>query len=1784
MIQYIRYCFIALALFSFTNVYSQWNNVNSIGGNSTITFNASKVLSNSNIFLIGDDGVDLFNRKGVIYKSIDNGLSFTKTNTLPNAFQLLSVNFIDNNNGFIFGQTQRYKGFIGRTTNGGQTWTDDSINGTELLKANSFINSQIGYTADFTRGNLNIYKTTDNGNTWNQICNNYYQNGPVNDIQFLTENLGFLCTQTNINSASYAKVMRTVDGGKNWTTLRFSYDEDYTAIHFFDYNNGYVLTYYGKIYKTANAGVTWTLVRNSATLQNRDELKFINPYVGYAVGADSILKTTDGGNTWTNIHGISTFGLYGYTTVDVNANGVGITAGGIGSFYSYTNNFGGASANNALTSAYISGYDSVCAGQNGTIRFDFTGTPPWSVSYSNGTTTQSISNVTATPYFTTTAATGSRQVFSVTSFSANGVSSSNVFGKAILAVLNAQPVSATISGTTSICISDSALLTIRLKGNSPFTFTYSDGTINSTVNNFYDSIYKTYVHPLQTKIYTIVSVADKCGIAGTGIGNANITVNTPPAAPSDFVADTFMNNKIKLNWTDNATNEDSIIVERRFDSVPNFSRLASLAPNSVSFIDTTSMVNYKYYYRLKYSINNSNCNTYSGLVSYQIAPLFKVVNTINSVQNNTSYPTYNSWYDWDNDGDLDNINSKLILNMGNDNFQPVNDTALEKRLAGNVRIYDFNNDNKPDIFKYDSIRYDSASHRIVYKLNLYLGIGNNKFNKIDSVFNESEPLTIVDINGDGINEISPSPFASRYPYKVYIRFIDTLLSVFLHDLSWDTELREYRKGKKDCNNPNSIFPVSQSTSEGFGSFTTFNIYDLDNDAIPDLLFNSNTSASIALMSSTDIRVYPKRQIYYGIYDKYISQSTGSAYEDFDNDGYIDILTASRVYIQQSNNYTNKVSLLLNNKSGDFSFFDLGLNNIIESNLAIADFNKDGRVDFSSQQSIYKNNLVNSNRWININCIGTTSAKVPYSARIKIKATINGVSMWQTRDIITHSIMGGNNSTAVHFGLGNATQIDSIKVFWPSGIIWDSTNISPNQNFTITEPHIIFPKVLEKPANFTGSTYNAYSSAISEVYLKWCTTLNAQSYTVQRKRLGDPNFSTIVVLPLDSITYTDTSLLPYTKYVYRIVANGYGQTTYSDTLLMLTNRVRIYFNNSTYNNITYSANNKIDYSASRSRTLLFDIFSKTDAGIYNKIATIHAFSTDTFVNYPYYMITNLPRNSTVCYYFAAYYALDSLRKSYSDTQCLVVKDYCLPQYRKYGILGGTSPTAYTSYGYLSYTPEPTLCQPIQIFSYNDNNISNYNYSYKWYWNDSVLTTERYNNSLYSDGYSLTNASRRGYYRAIFNASSVCPDTSAKLYVNFDGNGLNTVSFEVLNRNLHPTNVMPDLNYICNPDDTIYLKVHSKYPIYDSTNYRNAYLNNIFLRDSGVYKLFLKDLEGAPNYYFNTFMLYDKNLPYCSIETPLKQLPLFHKKLDIGFIGDSVIATDSDDLILSESIYNPVWQYRKHTNLPWVNIPTQYYYIYNYSSNNYGSSPLVGYNKSGYYRVVDTFCNQISREALGLWNDGYRELIEAQLFDSTNILMKNVPYTFTMYTDNNYTTTLKIITGTTDNYGRLILDSLPIKYNYTGGYPPSHYYTLYPWKISFVKNNIIKTISDTALLHPFYVNSGIPDDEYAVYRLRFIFQINNLSVGIKQHNTILEDLAIYPNPSIGSINIKFNNKISSQLSISILNPLGQIMKKIENNRLIQNGEFNSYYSLDLPKGLYLIQINAGDEQVTQKLVIN
>ena len=68
------------------------------------------------------------------------------------------------------------------------------------------------------------------------------------------------------------------------------------------------------------------------------------------------------------------------------------------------------------------------------------------------------------------------------------------------------------------------------------------------------------------------------------------------------------------------------------------------------------------------------------------------------------------------------------------------------------------------------------------------------------------------------------------------------------------------------------------------------------------------------------------------------------------------------------------------------------------------------------------------------------------ARVGIKA--NG--KWQVREIQAHNNFQGHNDLRVHFGLGQAQVIDSMRVFWPSGQVDVFTQLAVDQFLKLEE--------------------------------------------------------------------------------------------------------------------------------------------------------------------------------------------------------------------------------------------------------------------------------------------------------------------------------------------------------------------------------------------------------------------------------------------------------------------------------------------------------------------------------------------------------------------------------------------------------------------------------------------------------------------------------------------------------------------------------------------------------------
>jgi len=138
-----------------------------------------------------------------------------------------------------------------------------------------------------------------------------------------------------------------------------------------------------------------------------------------------------------------------------------------------------------------------------------------------------------------------------------------------------------------------------------------------------------------------------------------------------------------------------------------------------------------------------------------------------------------------------------------------------------------------------------------------------------------------------------------------------------------------------------------------------------------------------------------------------------------------------------------------------------------------DYDNDGDLDLFvairfHNNFLYQNNG-NSNNWINIRCVGTASNWSAIGARVSLKATFRGASVWQTREISGQTGRYGQNSLNAEFGLADAVKIDSIRVRWPSGTVQEIADVEVNQFITITEPQFV-PMTNEPIVNDGGRSF------------------------------------------------------------------------------------------------------------------------------------------------------------------------------------------------------------------------------------------------------------------------------------------------------------------------------------------------------------------------------------------------------------------------------------------------------------------------------------------------------------------------------------------------------------------------------------------------------------------------------------------------------------------------------------------------------------------------------------------
>jgi hypothetical protein len=260
----------------------------------------------------------------------------------------------------------------------------------------------------------------------------------------------------------------------------------------------------------------------------------------------------------------------------------------------------------------------------------------------------------------------------------------------------------------------------------------------------------------------------------------------------------------------------------------------------------------------------------------------------------------------------------------------------------------------------------------------------------------------------------------------------------------------------------------------------------------------------------------------------------ASWVDYDNDGDLDLFISTAYSGRATTNYLYKNLLM---EAGVPLFVKVTGEPLVEDlgywyGLSWGDYDEDGDLDVfvagtlgENSKSILYKNTGNSNHWLTLDCIGTLSNRSAIGAKVRVKATIGGNAVWQLRTVEGQSGYCGQN-LQLHFGLGDAHAIDSLRIEWPSGRVEVYRNVGADRHLSIAESDST-PTMLSDPLN--GS-----ERLPQGVTLHWRKSYYPAPYRLEVS--SEPTFTTGLVV--NDSTVTDTMkvlpLLPDMKrYFWRM---------------------------------------------------------------------------------------------------------------------------------------------------------------------------------------------------------------------------------------------------------------------------------------------------------------------------------------------------------------------------------------------------------------------------------------------------------------------------------------------------------------------------------------------------------------------------------------------------------------------------------------------------------------------------
>ena len=434
--------------------------------------------------------------------------------------------------------------------------------------------------------------------------------------------------------------------------------------------------------------------------------------------------------------------------------------------------------------------------------------------------------------------------------------------------------------------------------------------------------------------------------------------------------------------------------------------------------------------------------------------------------------------DFDNDGFVDlyvtGVNhNQLLHNNGNGTFTDVTAKAGVTGLLGSGKKgwsvtagwFDYNNDGLLDLLVVNYLEYDlktaalCSTHKLATYCSpddfqglpniLYRNNGDGTFTDVSQASHIAQfvgkgmGVAFADYDGDGRTDI----FVSN----------DTFPNFLLHNNADGTFSEDATVG-------GVAYKANGKTVAGMG--TEFR--DLDNDGRPDIFHTAMFGDSFPLYANLGDGQFEEVTSVAGLVGP-TARLTGwgaGAY-DFDNDGWKDLFTANAAILDNEMEVEHRPFELPDavfRNLGGMRFADVsataGPALLVAGRhrgAAFGDFRNTGRIDVAvTELNGPPQLLMNTtgtdlpvsqrNHWISLRLVGTADNRDGLGTRVKL--TAGG----QTQYNQATTAVGYNSSSdkRVHFGLGAATGIDTIELWWPTGVHQVLHGIKADQVLTVIE--------------------------------------------------------------------------------------------------------------------------------------------------------------------------------------------------------------------------------------------------------------------------------------------------------------------------------------------------------------------------------------------------------------------------------------------------------------------------------------------------------------------------------------------------------------------------------------------------------------------------------------------------------------------------------------------------------------------------------------------------------------